>query len=141
MSEATVITDELKNLLNVEFGPEVQDIEKGMVKKFADAIDDPNPLWRKIAPPTFPAALRLEELSQRILMAECPLSRHLNGGNELEYYQPINIGDALSVTGKLVSLRERAGKMGKLLFMVVELTYRNQRGEEVVKVRHNYIRY
>ena len=31
MSEEPVITDELESLLNVEFGPEVYDIEQGMV--------------------------------------------------------------------------------------------------------------
>lgn len=141
MSEEPVITDELKNLLNVEFGPEVYEIEKGMVKKFAEAIDDPNPLWQKIAPPTFPTALILEELYQKVMMAKCPLSRRLNGGSELEYYQTIKIGDVISVTGKLSGLRERTGKIGKMLFLVVELTYQNQRGEVVVKGRNTHIKY
>ena len=141
MSEAPIITDELQSLLNVEFGPEVYEIEKGMVRKFAQAIDDPNPLWQKVAPPTFPAALRLEELHDKLLTAKCPLSRVLNGGSELEYYQTINIGDVISVTGKLTSLRRREGKMGKMLFMVVELTYKNQRGEVVAKGRNTSIRY
>ena len=141
MSEASVITDELKNLLNVEFGPEVYEIEKGMVKKFAEAIDDPNPLWQKMAPPTFAASLRLEELYEKIVTIECSLSRTLNGGSELEYFQPIFIGDVISVTGKLISLRGREGKMGKMLFMIMETTYKNQRGEVAVKVRQNAIRY
>ena len=141
MSEAPIITDELENLLNVEFGPEVYEVEKGMVQKYVQAIDDPNPLWQKVAPPTFPTALRLEELRQKIQMVECPLSRFLNGGNELEYYQVINIGDIISVTGKLTSLRAREGKAGKILFIIVELTYKNQRGEAVAKGRDTTIRY
>lgn len=141
MSETPIITDELKSLLDVEFGPEVYEVEKGLVQKFVQAIDDPNPSWQLVAPPTFPTVLRLEELRHKIVTAECPLSRFLNGGNELEYYQAINIGDIISVTGKLASLRGREGKTGGLLFMIVELTYRNQKGELVAKGRDTYIRY
>ena len=141
LSGVPIISDELKNLLDVEFGPEVYEIEKGMVKKFAQAIDDPNPLWERIAPPTFPTALGLEALHQKVFTAKCPLTRVLNGGNELEYYQTINIGDVISVTGKLTSLRERDGKMGRMLFMSIQLTYKNQRGEVVAEGRSTFIRY
>ena len=64
MADESVISEELKSLLNVEFGPEVYEIEKGMLRKFAEAIDDPNPRWLKEAPPTFPAALVPKELLQ-----------------------------------------------------------------------------
>ena len=141
MSDAPIITEELKGLLNVEFGPEVYEVEKGMVRKFAQAIGDLNPLWRTIAPPTFPTVLRLEELYQKLFTAECPLSRFLNGGNALEYYQTINIGDVISVTGKLAGLRKREGETGGALFMIVELTYKNQKGEIVAKGRDTFIRY
>ena len=141
MSEAPIISDELKNLLDVELGPEVYEIEKGMVRKFAQAIDDPNPAWQKIAPPTFPTVLILEDLRHQMFAAECPLTRVLNGGNELEYYQKISIGDVISVTGKITSLRERTGKMGRMLFVTVELTYKNQRGEVAARGRNTHIRY
>ena len=141
MSEEPIISDELGKLLNVEFGPEVYEIEKGMVRKFAEAIDDPNPLWQEMAPPTFPAALIPSELLHRLLEARCPLTRYLNGANELEYYQPINIGDVISVTAKLDKLRKMEGKEGKTLFMIMVISYKNQRGEVVAKGKNTYIRY
>ena len=141
MGETTLITEELKSLLNVEFGPEAYEVEKGMVRKFTQAIDDPNPLWQTMAPPTFPTALGLEEFFKRVWTADCPASRFLNGGNELEYYQPIRVGDIISVTGRLVDLKERAGRTGRMLFMIIELTYKNQKGEVVVKGRNTLIRY
>ena len=141
MSEEPIISDELESLLNVEFGPEVYEIEKGMVRKFAEAIDDPNPLWREIAPPTFPAALIPSELLHKMVTAKCPLTRFLNGGNELEYYQPIRVGDVISVTARLDKLRKMEGKEGKTLFMIMEITYKNQRGEVVARGRSTYIRY
>jgi len=139
--EEPVISAELENLLNVEFSPEVYEIEKGMVRKFAEAIDDPNPLWQRIAPPTFPAALIPSELLHRMVTAKCPLTRFLNGGNELEYYQAIRVGDVISVTARLDRLRKMEGKEGKTLFMIMEITYKNQRGELVAKGRNTYIRY
>ena len=141
MIEEPVISAELENLLNVEFSPEVYEIEKGMVRKFAEAIDDPNPLWQRIAPPTFPAALIPSELLHRMVTAKCPLTRFLNGGNELEYYQAIRVGDVISVTARLDRLRKMEGKEGKTLFMIMEITYKNQRGELVAKGRNTYIRY
>lgn len=141
MAEASVITDELRSLLNVEVGPQVYEIEKGMLKKFAEAIGDPNPLWQKVAPPTIATALRLDELTEKVWTAKCSLTRFLNAGSELEYYQPVKVGDVISVTGKLADLREREGKMGKMLFMTLELTYKNQKGEIVIKGRNTIIRY
>ena len=115
--------------------------EKGMVRKFTEATEDPNPLWQKVAPPTFPATLIPSGLLQKALAAKSPLTRYLNGANELEYYQSINIGDVISVTAKLTNLRKRDGKEGTTLFMIMELTYKNQRGEVVAKGRNTYIRY
>jgi hypothetical protein len=141
LSEEPIISEELESLLSVDFGPEVYEIEKGMVRKYAEAIDDPNPLWREIAPPTFPAALVPSELLNRMLTAKCPLARFLNGANELEYSQPIRIGDVIYVTARLANLRKREGQEGRTLFMIVDVTYKNQRGEEVARGRSTYIRY
>jgi hypothetical protein len=141
LSEEPVISEELESLLNVEFGPEVYEIEKGMVRKFAEAIDDPNPLWREVAPPTFPAALVPTELLHRLFTAKCPLKRYLNGANELEYTRPIKVGDVISVTARLTRLRKMEGKEGTTLFMIMETTYTNQRGEVAAKGRNTYIRY
>jgi hypothetical protein len=141
LSDEPVISEELQGLLNVPFGPEVYDIEKGMVKKFVEAIEDLNPRWREVTPPTFPAALVPTELIHRLFNAESPLKRVLNGSSELEYLQPIKVGDVISVTGTLTRLRQVPGAEGPTLFMFTEMTYTNQRGEVVVKGKNTYIRY
>ena len=140
MSEEPVISDELESLLNVEFGPEVYEIEKGMVRKFAEAIDDPNPLWHSMAPPTFTAALIPTEFLHKMMTVKCPLTRFLNGANELEYYQPIKVGDVISVRARLTNLRKHEGKEGRTLFMIGEIIYTNQRGEVVAKGKNTFIR-
>ncbi|MGD1118003.1 MAG: MaoC family dehydratase N-terminal domain-containing protein [Dehalococcoidales bacterium] len=137
----SVITEELNKLLNVEFGPEVYEIEKGMLQKFAEAIDDPNPRWLNEAPPTFPAALVPKKLLNKLFNADIPLKRLLNGTSELEYIKPIMAGDVISVTAKLTRLRQVAGAEGPTLFMFTEMTYTNQRGEMVVRGKNTYIKY
>jgi hypothetical protein len=141
LTDDSVISEELQNLVNVDFGPEVYEIEKGMVKKFAEAIDDPNPAWQEVAPPTFPAALVPTGLLHKLFNADIPLKRLLNGASELEYLQPIRVGDVISVTGRLTRMRQVEGKEGPTLFMFTEVTYTNQRGEVAVKGKNTYIKY
>jgi hypothetical protein len=137
----SVITKELEALVNAEFPPEVYEIEKGMLRKFAEAIDDPNPRWLKEGPPTFPAALVPKKLLNKLFNVDIPLKRLLNGTSELEYLKPIKPGDVISVTSKLTRLRQVAGAEGPTLFMFTEMTYTNQRGEVVVKGKNTYIKY
>jgi 3-methylfumaryl-CoA hydratase len=137
----SIITEELSSLLNVDFGPEVYEIEKGMLKKFAEAIEDPDPRWLEEAPPTFAAALVPTALLHKLFNADIPLKRLLNGSSELENYKPIKAGDVISVTARLTRLRQMSGASGPTLFMFTEVTYTNQRGEVVIKGKNTYIKY
>jgi len=141
LAAESIITEELNSLLNKEFGPEVYEIEKGMLRKFAEAIDDPNPRWLKEGPPTFPAAIVPRELLHKLFNIDIPLKRLLNGSSELEYLKPVKAGDVISVTAKLTRLRQVQGAEGPTLFMFTEMTYTNQNGEVVVKGKNTYIKY
>jgi len=153
MSEVSAITDGMRKLLNVEVGPKKYEVERDMIKKLADAIGDDNPLWQDeeyakkgrhgaiIASPTFLALLRLEEMLELVLSAECSLTRMMNGGTELEYFLPIKVGDVISVTGKIIDIYERDGKSGKMIFIISEMTYNNQMGEITAKARNTFLRY
>ena len=141
MNEEPVISEELQGLLNVDLGPEVYEIEKGMLKRFAEAIGDPNPRWLHEAPPTFYAALVPAGLLHRLFNARTRLTRLLNGASELEYFTPILAGDVISVTGRLTRLRQTQGKDGPTLFMFTEVTYTNQSGEVAAKGKNTYIKY
>ena len=153
MSEASAITEGMRKLLDVEVGPKVYEVEKDMIRKLAEAIGDDNPLWQDeeyakkgrygaiIAPPTFLARLRIEEMLEMVLSAESSLTRMMNGGTELEYFLPIKAGDVITVTGRVIDIYEREGKSGKMVFMITELTYKNQRGEIAAKARNTLLRY
>lgn len=152
MTKESVITEEIRNAVGMEFGPYIYEVEKGAIKRVAEAIEDTNPLWQDeeyarrssyagiIASPTFLFTLRYDELLQRIRELDCPLKNELNGGSEIEYFQSIRPGDVITLTAKLTGVNERDGRSGKLLFFLIDLTYKNQRGELVAKHRINIIR-
>jgi hypothetical protein len=141
LTRESVISEELQSLINLDFGPEIYEIERGMLKKFAEAIDDPNPRWLETAPPTFTAALVPKTLLHKLFNADIPLKRLLNGASELEYFKPIKAGDVIAVTARLTRMRQMPGAAGPTLFMFTETTYTNQRGEVVVRGKNTYIKY
>lgn len=147
----SVITDELRQKIGVEAELVTIEIEKGMLRKLAEAVEDPNPLWQDeikarksryggiIAPP----ALLLSGMMvpTRIPPVETPLTRILDGGLEIEFYIPIRPGDVITIHSNLSDLYEKETKTGLLLFQVMEVTYTNQFGELVAKQRWYVISY
>jgi len=141
----------LKDKIGVEWEAGVYEIEPGMIRRFAQAIGDPNPLWQDeeharkseyggiIAPPTFVVTIGLEQIGQ--VLASDPSVTVLHGGTELECYQPIMVGDTVTVTIKIADIRERQGKMGKTAFVTFDFTYKNQRQELVARCRQMIVTY
>jgi acyl dehydratase len=128
------------------------DVERGAIRRFAEAIEDRNPLFNDehaarasrfggmIAPPTFCRSMgspipdvRISALGQSF--------RGLDGGSEWEYFQPIRPGDRITVQTRLVDLRESEGRLGPMIFITMETTYTNQFGELCVTQRSTGIRY
>lgn len=146
-----MITDEMKKLIGVETEATVIEIEKGMIKRFAQAIGDPNPLWQDeayaeksqygtiVAPPGLLHAVQM--FGNLPKLPEAMLERILDGGGEWEYFQPVRAGDALTIVSKLTDLREHEGRMGKMLFVTIETTWKNQRGKLVAKAHSTLICY
>jgi acyl dehydratase len=113
-------------------------VEPGHLKRFAEAIGDPNPRWSKEAPPTFlvalsPAAYHLEE-------AEEYGKGWLNGGNRFEYFEAVRVGDRITATSRVADVYEKTGSSGSLLFIIFETDYVNQHGRKVARLRGTAIR-
>jgi acyl dehydratase len=148
LAEESLITPELRDLLGKESEPEFFEIEKGHIRKFAEAIGDSNPLWSDleyarqsygniVAPPTFlidEATINLAEKLKR------PPGSFINASTEIEYIKPIFAGDTISTIARLVDLKEKTGNKGKLLIMLVEFTFKNQQGETVRICRNTFIK-
>jgi acyl dehydratase len=152
MAVESVITDDLRDLLGKELEAEVFPVEKGHILRFAQAIDDPNPLYcdlaaarntrhqNIIAPPAFLIDAGLIKIAARLKAANCPLPNFLNGGTEIEYLKPIKAGDTITTTAKLVDLQEKAGQSGPLILMKIEVEYKNQNGDTAVKCHQTFIK-
>ena len=138
MSSTASVIDGLRARIGVD-GPAVTaPVEAGHVRRFAEAIGDPNPRWRSEAPPTFLVALA--PVSIHLGEAEKYGKGWLNGGNRFEYFGPVKIGDEITATGRVADVYEKEGTTGNLLFIIFETEYKNQRGELVARLRGTMIR-
>jgi acyl dehydratase len=152
MAEESIITEKLRNMVGVEAEPEVFEVEKGHIRRFAEAVGDPNPLWQDeayarksrygsiIAPPMFLQDEGKNKFADRLIEIPLPVKGFLNGGVEIDYYQPMKPGDVITTQARLVDVYEKEGKAGKLVFMIMEVTFKNQRKELVCRSRNTFIR-
>lgn len=154
MTNESVITEEMRNAIGVESEPSVYEIEKEPIRRWAESIGDANPLYRDeayaqkqgyrsiIAPPGFIAQYAFPtKFGMPRATFKRPFTRNLNGGNEYDFLKPICAGDVISSTTKVSDMRERDGRMGKMLIITMETTYKNQDGEIVAKSRGTGISY
>jgi acyl dehydratase len=142
---------ELESRIGVELPPMIYDIERGMIQRFARAVGDPNPLWQDedyagksgyggiIAPPNFILTLGFDRMLEAFI-SDASLTV-LHGSTELECHQPVRPGDVITVTVKIVNVRERQGKVGTTVFVTFEMIYKNQRQEVVADCRQMAIIY
>lgn len=138
MSTTTSIIERLRARIGVDAPATEAVVEAGHLKRFAEAIGDPNPRWLREAPPTFlvalaPAMLHLAE-------AEEYGKGWLNGGNRFEYFEPVRVGDRVTATGRVADVYEKTGSSGSLLFIIFETAYTNQHGMLVARLRGTAIR-
>ena len=105
-------------------------MEKGHVKRFAEAIGDSNPRWSGdggVIPPTFLRMCIPNDLEE----LEMPFSRGLDGGSEWEYFLPVRPGDTITVTQAIIDFSEKHGRLGTMLIETRQNSFVNQRGELV----------
>ena len=150
MTQQSAITQQMREAIGVESPPVTYEVEKGAIVKFAQAIEDPNPLFndeqaaRKtrygglIAPPTFLRSLRAGPVRAEL---RSPYPAVLDGGSEWDYFEPVRPGDRITVNSKIVDLFERQGRLGNMLFMIREVRYVNQLGELAAQQRNTMISY
>ena len=132
------VIDKIKTRIGVEGAPVTAMVEAGHVKRFAEAIGDPNPRWKTEAPPTFLVALA--SASIHLDDAEDFGKGWLNGGNSFEYLMPVKIGDEITARVQIADVYDKSGASGDMLFIVFETNFTNQRGEAVARTRGTLIR-
>ncbi|MFA4915721.1 MAG: MaoC family dehydratase N-terminal domain-containing protein [Syntrophales bacterium] len=146
--------EELKKFIGKTDAPYLLDVEKGAIKRYAEAVGDLNPLYHDeeyaraskhgaiICPPGFfgwavKSRPYLSETRQEVLenLAKAGYKHFLDGGTDFEFVLPVRAGDKLVASGRIADIYERDGKKGNLVFAVTEITYINQNGDQVATVR------
>lgn len=121
-------------------------ISEHEIRRFCYAVDDLDPRYLSgaEAPPMFltipfDCDVPLSQLTDDGIPAERkgmvvpPLNakRRLWGGVQVEFFRKLRPGDVLSLQNKVIDIREREGKSGPMVFILIETTYTNQRDEKV----------
>ncbi len=148
MADESSILEQLQSEIGKESPPRSEEVEKGAIRRFVNALGDHNPLYEdeefarksryggEIAPPLFVITFG----RQRRPQPDTRLGRAIiNAGNEYEFFQPIRPGDVITHTRKLVDVKERTGRLGRMYIAISETTYVNQRGEKVAIGRGTHI--
>ena len=157
MAEGSVITDEMRAAIGKESEPVTVEVDKTAVRMFARAVgykdlvfyDEEHAKSRGYRSLPVPMGFlghpiyRPDRPSRPayVMAFETPFKRVLNGGTDFEYYEPICAGDVLTATSKIADIKEREGRMGPMLFIIGETTYKNQEGKTVAKFRGTLIQY
>ena len=154
MTTESVITDEMRATIGVEGEPYTLEVDKTSVRMFARAVGYTDPIfydeefakskgYRSLpAPPHYlgTPVFNPNAPARRGAQLNIPYRRNLNGGTDIEYFDQIVAGDVLTATSKLTDLEETSGRLGPMLIVRTETTYRRD-GKVVAIQRGTGIRY
>jgi acyl dehydratase len=134
------------------FPPYEFHVERGKIREFADALGDPNPIYRDpdyaakspvsgiLAPPTLLRSFLYETRHAVEALRVKDWSYIVHGEQEFEYLAPVLAGDVLTAQDKIVSIVEKESRRaGTLQIAVIETTFHNQRGEKVQIARRTLV--
>ena len=137
-SASNGITEDIRSFIGIESDPVTYEIERHAIERFACAVGDPNPLYtdeiaaRKssygglIAPPTFVRSLLPGAYPKPYPE---PFAHILDGGSEYRFHEPVQVGDRITVTRKIIDIFLKQGRLGTMLFRVSVISYVNQLGQ------------
>lgn len=130
-----------RSLVGTLTEPFVVEVERGAIRRFAEAIEDDNPLFRDVetarhhgyadllAPPTFATSFRLQVDPPWI--ATLDRRRIVAGEMSFESHQPIIAGMVLTCRMRLRGVEDKAGRKGTMQLLHQELEGRDEAGHIV----------
>lgn len=114
-------------------------VERGMVKKFAEAIGDPHPIFideaygkqsrygKNIAPPTFPRVFEYGEIEE----LQLPNKGLIHGEQIYHYKRPLFVGETIYCYTEVADYYEKTGKNGWMGFIILKLYGEDAEGENI----------
>ena len=70
---------------------------------------------------------------------ESPFKRLLNGGNEIEFYRNLAVGERCVAKARYADVQLKRGKSGSMLLVTIETEFRTERGELLLINRQTLI--
>jgi acyl dehydratase len=151
-----MVPDSLKQYIGKVDPPHLREVEKGAIRRYADAVGNDSPLYYDeeyarnsrygciIAPPgffgwaksTIPSAEGLVGLIGA--MIEAGYAGILDGGMAYDFYLPVREGDTLVASPKVSDISLKEGKT-KMMIIRFETSYLNQNGDLVAKAYQTLI--
>jgi len=153
MEKESLITQEARAMIGVKIKPVTGKVYEKEIQRFCYAVGDLNPAYLAkdgpdgggnagiVAPPMFYDIPSTEAYPLHRLKADglpeggrnIPLNttRTMAGGKEVEFFKPMQPGDDITRSGRLVEIYEKEGRSGPLVFSVFEYRYTNQDGDLV----------
>jgi len=138
-----------KSLIGRESEPLLQEVEKGAVRRLAEALGDPNPLYTEeeaaraaghaslLAPPTFPSLLAVNDRFRHSL--DLGTRSLLLSEQQFEYGRPIVAGDRIIIRNRVADVQEKSGPSGPMDVIVIEAEGRSPEGELFFRSRETLV--
>ncbi len=153
--------EDMQRYVDTEAPPHVVHVERELVQRFVDAVQDPNPLWTDeqyagatrwkgtIVPPyMFCALMTITKYSPEtgvipLPAPNIPLPRRnvLEGEETWEFFEPLRVGDVITSRVRLSDVKVRAGRLGEMFILTYEAESVNQRGELVARSSNTIVNY
>lgn len=138
-----------KALIGRRSEPILNEVERGAVRRFAEALGLTDPLHLDervavasglrglLAPPSFPITFRSAiDFRESLRLGNRGL---LHAEQSFEFFRPICAGDRIQVVGTIVDVGERTGVAGAMDTVVVEDEGRDEGGNLVYRGRKTLI--
>ncbi len=138
-----------KNAIGRSSPPTLNEVEKGAIRRFAEALGDYNPIYYDeeyaralgyptiVAPPTFPASFHSAADLRELLGVGIKSLLHAEQG--FEYERPILAGDRIYVSTRVADVLERQGPAGKMDVALIQDEGRDEEGNLVFKARRTLV--
>jgi acyl dehydratase len=139
-----------KNAIGRSSPPTLNEVEKGAIRRFAEAMGDYNPIYYDeeyarasgyptiVAPPTFPASFHSAADLRELLGVG--IKSLLHAEQTFEYDRPIFANDRIYVSTRVSDVLERSGPTGaRMDVAVIEDEGRDEEGNVVFRARRTLI--